>query len=162
MLGCVQSVSPVTLASSQQLFEPRGSINRKVPAWGSLSWHFDILDILVSLSKHLYSSPSLIHYHIKIGSDFKCICLRDYIYWHSGIVVAADFFVTLGGCHYLECLEQRRSFGMSWSLFVASSGDCERSCTFPSEEPQGSSSKLLVSLSYLTCGYVPVVPLVVG
>jgi hypothetical protein len=31
----------------------RGSINRSWPVLGSLSWHFDILDILVSLSKHL-------------------------------------------------------------------------------------------------------------
>ena len=45
---------PVTTFSApstaQQLFEPRGSINRWWLAWGSLSWHFDIL---VSLSKHL-------------------------------------------------------------------------------------------------------------
>jgi hypothetical protein len=40
-------------ASSQRLSESYGSINRKVLAWGSLSWHFDILDILVSLSKYL-------------------------------------------------------------------------------------------------------------
>jgi hypothetical protein len=40
-------------ASSQWLFVSWGSINRKVPAWGSLSWHFDILDILEILSKHL-------------------------------------------------------------------------------------------------------------
>jgi hypothetical protein len=31
---------------------------------------------------------------------------------------------------------------------------CEGSCTFSSEEPHGSYSKLLVSLSYLTCGSV--------
>jgi hypothetical protein len=34
---------------------------------------------------------------------------------------------------------------------------CEGYCTFPGEAPQGSSSKLLVSLSYLTCGLVLVV-----
>jgi hypothetical protein len=45
--------SPVLPARAQQLFEPRGSINSPWPAWGSLSWHFDILDILVSLRKHL-------------------------------------------------------------------------------------------------------------
>ena len=39
--------------SAQRLFESWGSINSKVPAWGSLSWYFDILDILVSLNKHL-------------------------------------------------------------------------------------------------------------
>jgi hypothetical protein len=41
---------PVT---TQRLFELWGSRNTKAPAWGSHSWHFDILDILVSLSKHL-------------------------------------------------------------------------------------------------------------
>ena len=33
-------------------------------------------------------------------------------------------------------------------------GDCEGSCAFPGGEPKGNSSGLLVSLSYLTCGYV--------
>ena len=46
---------------------------------------------------------------------------------------------------------------MCWCLFVAGFDDCEGSCTFPGGEPQGSSSKLLVSLSYLTCGSVLVV-----
>jgi hypothetical protein len=62
------------------------------------------------------------------------------------------FLVSLGGCHYLDGLEQQRSFGTCWILFVAGSGDYEGSCTFPGEEPQGSSSKLLMSLNYLTCG----------
>ena len=38
-----------------------------------------------------------------------------------------------------------------------SPSDCEGSCTFPSGEPKGNSSGLLVSLSYLTCGSVLVV-----
>ena len=42
-----------TPSTVQGLFEPRGSINRWCLARGSHSWHFDILDILVSLSKHL-------------------------------------------------------------------------------------------------------------
>ena len=33
-------------------------------------------------------------------------------------------------------------------------GDCEGSCAFPSGEPKGNSSGLLMSLSYLTCGSV--------
>ena len=33
-------------------------------------------------------------------------------------------------------------------------GDCEGSCAFTGGEPKGNSSGLLVSLSYLTCGYV--------
>ena len=57
----------VTSTIEQRLFEPRGSINRCWSAWGSLSWHFDILDIFVSLSKHPLSSPSLIHHHSEIG-----------------------------------------------------------------------------------------------
>jgi hypothetical protein len=75
----------------------RGSINSVWVAWGSLSWYFDISDILVRLSKHLSlisiidSSHSEIesdskciclsdvHHHSEIGSDSKCICLSDYI-----------------------------------------------------------------------------------
>jgi hypothetical protein len=60
--------------------------------------------------------------------------------------------VTLGGCHHLDGLEQRWRSGTCWWLFVASSGDCEGSCTFPDGKPKGNSSRLLVSLSYLTCG----------
>ena len=66
--------------------------------------------------------------------------------------IAAVSLVTLGSCHHLDGLEQRRSFGTCWQMFMAGSGDSEGSCTFPGEELQGSSSKLLVSLSYLTCG----------
>ena len=62
------------------------------------------------------------------------------------------FLVTLGSYHHLDGLEQRRSFDTCWLLFVVGSGDCEGSCTFPDEEAQGSSSKLLVSLSYVTYG----------
>ena len=62
--------------------------------------------------------------------------------------------VALGGCHHLDGLEQRRRIGTSWWLFVAISGDCEGICTFPDGALKGNSSKLLVSLSYLTCGSV--------
>ena len=37
---------------------------------------------------------------------------------------------------------------------MAISGDYKGSCTFPGGVPKGNSSKLLVSLSYLTCGSV--------
>ena len=72
-----------------------------------------------------------------------------------GIRVALRIsLVSLGGCHHLDGLVQRRRIDMSWWLFVAISGDCEGSCTFPDGAPKGNSSKLLVSLSYLTCGSV--------
>jgi hypothetical protein len=58
--------------------------------------------------------------------------------------------VSHGGCHHLDGLEQRRSFGTCWWLFVVGSGDCEGSCTFSGREPKGNSSGLLVSLNYLT------------
>jgi hypothetical protein len=41
------------LAASQQLYFEGASINSVWLALGSLSWHLDILDILMSLSKHL-------------------------------------------------------------------------------------------------------------
>jgi hypothetical protein len=68
--------------------------------------------------------------------------------------MATDFLFFIGGCCYLDGLEQRRSFDTCWGLFVASSSDCKGSCTFPDEAPQGSFSGLLVSLSYLTYSYV--------
>ena len=72
-----------------------------------------------------------------------------------GIRVALRIsLVTLGGCHHLDGSVQRWRIGTSWWLFVAISGDCEGSCTFPGGVPKGNSSKLLVSLSYLTCGSV--------
>ena len=37
---------------------------------------------------------------------------------------------------------------------MAAFGDCEGSCTFPGGVPKGNSNKLLVSLSYLSCGSV--------
>jgi hypothetical protein len=52
-LGCIRSAEFGHPESAQQLFDLWGSINRKVLAWGYPSWHFDILDILVSLIKHL-------------------------------------------------------------------------------------------------------------
>jgi hypothetical protein len=45
-----------------------------------------------------------------------------------------------------------------WHVLVIVHGwlwwSCEGSCTYPDEAQQGSSSKLLMSLSYLTCGLV--------
>jgi hypothetical protein len=46
-------VHPVIPCAEQWLYFIGDSINRKVPAWGSLSWYFDILNILVSLNKYL-------------------------------------------------------------------------------------------------------------
>ena len=75
-----------------------------------------------------------------------------------GIRVALRILlVTLGGCHHLDGSVQRWRIGTSWWLFVAVSGDCEGSCTFPGGVLKGNSSKLLMSLSYLTCGSVLVV-----
>ena len=51
-------------------------------------------------------------------------------------------------------LEQRWRIDTSWWLFMAISSDCKGSCTFPGGVPKGNSSKLLMSLSYLTCGMV--------
>ena len=69
-----------------------------------------------------------------------------------GIMLDVGLLVSLGGCRHLDGLEQQRSFGMSWLLFVAGPDDCEGSCTFPGGELKCNSSGLLVSLSYLTRG----------
>ena len=53
MLGCVWSGASGRACEEQRLYLFEGAIYRLWPAWGSLSWHFDILDIFVSLSKLL-------------------------------------------------------------------------------------------------------------
>ena len=65
-----------------------------------------------------------------------------------------DSLVAIGGCHHLDGLVQQWRISTSWWLFMAVSSDCEGSCTFPGGVPKGNSSKLLMSLSYLTCGSV--------
>jgi hypothetical protein len=39
------------------------------------------------------------------------------------VFFCCEILVSLGGCHYLDGLEQWRMFGTSWRLFVAGSGD---------------------------------------
>jgi len=57
------------------------------------------------------------------------------------------FLVTLGGCHHLDGLEQRRSIGMSWWLFLATPSVIVRgSCAFSPQEPQKAT---LVDCSWL-------------
>jgi len=46
------------------------------------------------------------------------------------------FLVTLGGCRHLDGLEQRRSIGTSWWLFVAISMWLWGVCAYPGEEPK--------------------------
>jgi hypothetical protein len=57
----------------------RGSINSVLTAWGSLSWHFDIPNILVTLRKHLSLIFIIDSSYNEIGSDSKCIYLSDCI-----------------------------------------------------------------------------------
>jgi hypothetical protein len=133
------------------LFFLGASINCVWLAPRNPSWHFDILDIFVSLSKHfpLIDSSSwwdcewfLVHFL----EWLHLVALGD----HCGCGV----LVTLGGCGHLDGLEQWRSFGMCGWFFMASSDDCDGSCTFPGEALKGNSSGLLVSLSYHTFGLV--------
>ena len=50
----VHLVAPFSAhCKSQRLYLFEGPINTCWLAWGSLSWHSSIFDILVSLSKHL-------------------------------------------------------------------------------------------------------------
>ena len=51
--GASGQESPVNPQAEQRLYFLGVSINSVWPALGSLSWHFDILDILVGPSKHL-------------------------------------------------------------------------------------------------------------
>jgi hypothetical protein len=117
-----------------------------------LSWHFDILDILVSLSKHL---PLIFTIDSSSKWDWEWFQVHLFEWLHLvalGDSCGCGVLVTLGGCCHLDGLEQRRSISTCWWLFVAGSGDCEGSYTFPGGEPKCNSSGLLVSLSYLTYG----------
>ena len=87
-------------------------INSVWPTCGSLSWYFDTLDILVSLSKHLpliffINSPSLWDW------EYFQVHLHEWLH----LVVLVDrcgcgVLVTLGGCCHLDSWEQRWRSGM--------------------------------------------------
>ena len=49
---------------------------------------------------------------------------------------SCGFLVTLGGCRHLDGLEQRRSFGTSWWLFVAISRWLWEVCVYLGGEPK--------------------------
>jgi hypothetical protein len=105
-----------------------GSINRLWPVWADLSWTFDILNILVSWAyspTHLSCLIANPKWDWVIPSAFAWVILSSGTWDRCG----CGFLVTLGGYRHLDGLEQRRSFGKCWWLFVADSGDCERSCT---------------------------------
>ena len=91
--------------SAQRLFESWGSINRKVPAWGSHSWHFDILDILVSQSKQLPLISIIVGLEV-IPSAFSCYswCLpiprrlgAAEEHWHELVIVRGHLLVIVRG-----------------------------------------------------------------
>jgi hypothetical protein len=110
-------------SESQRLYSFRGLINSCWPAPSYLSWHFDILNILVSLSKHL----SLISI-LDLSSKWDCEWFLGYLLEWLHLVALEDHcgcgvLVTLGGCRHLDGLEHRWRFGTCWWLFVAGSGD---------------------------------------
>jgi hypothetical protein len=108
-------------ASSQQLSKSCGSINRKVSTWGSLSWHFDILGILVRLSKHL---PLISILNSSSKWDWKWFLVHLLVSLHLvalGDRLSCGILVTLSGCRHLDGLVQWRSCGKSWWLFLATS-----------------------------------------
>jgi hypothetical protein len=138
--------------TAQRLSESWGSINRKVPAWGSLSWHFDILSILVSLSKHL-SLISILDPSSKWDWEWFLVHLPEWLHLVAlGDHCGCGVLVTLGGCRHLDGLEQRRSYGKSWWLFLATSRWLWGVLVSSQRSAKGNSSGLCVSLSYLTCG----------
>jgi hypothetical protein len=113
-------------SESQRLYSFGGLINSCWPAPSYLSWHFDIFNILVNLSKHL----SLI-FILDLSSKWDCewflVHLLEWLY----LVALEDrcgcgVLVTLGGCRHLDGLEQRWRFSTYWWLFVAGSGDLVR------------------------------------
>jgi hypothetical protein len=100
-----------------------GAINSGWPALGSLSWHFDILDILVSLSKH-FPLISILDSSSLWDWEWFLVHLLEWLH----LMVLGDrcgcgVLVTLGGCRHLDGLKQRWRSGTCWWLFVSGSGD---------------------------------------
>jgi hypothetical protein len=62
------------------------------------------------------------------------------------------FLISLGGCHHLDGLEQRKSLARVGDYSWPSPGDCEGSCVFHNGALKSKFSGLLVSLRYFTCG----------
>ena len=132
MLGSTSSISDQSVRWPHFLWEQRA--NNSILLGGLVvfgwlrahSWHFDILDILVSLSKHLplislIESPSLWDwewFQVHLCVILHLVAHED----HCGCGV----LITLGGCRHLDGLEQRWSCGKSWWLFLDTSSDLVR------------------------------------
>jgi hypothetical protein len=77
----------------------------------SLSWHFDILDILLI---------SILDSSLKWNWEWFLVHLLEWLYLVAlGDRCGYGVLVTLCGCHHLDGLEQRRNCGKSWWLFLA-------------------------------------------
>ena len=74
----------------------------------------------------------------------RCIKWQDHL--------SCRVLITLGGYRYLDGLEQRWSCGKSWLFVLGHLWCCCEGCYLPWWSTKDNSSKLLVSLSYLTCG----------
>jgi hypothetical protein len=101
-------------------------MNSVWPTPRHLSWHFDILDILVNLSKHL-PLISILDSSSKWDYEWFLVHLLEWLH----LVALEDrcgceVLITLDGCRHLDSLEQRWRSCTYWWLFVAGSGDLVR------------------------------------
>jgi hypothetical protein len=129
-----------------------GDINSGWPALGFFSCHFDILDILVSLSKYfplvfILDSSSLWDWEWFLAHLLEWLHLMA-----LGDCYNCGVLVTLGGCRHLDGLKQRWRSDTCWWLFVSSSSDLWEVLVPSWRSAKDNSSGLLVSLSYHTCG----------
>jgi hypothetical protein len=121
------------------------------PALEELSWTFVNLDILLSWA---YSFPLISLAWLLIQSEIewsKCIVLVSLHLSGTWMIFGCGILVSLGGCCHLDGLEQQRSCGKSGAYSWSPPDDLWGVLCLPRRSAKGNSSKLLVSLSYLTC-----------
>jgi hypothetical protein len=120
---------------SQRLYSFETPINTCWPAPRGLSWTFWLSNILFSWA-HPLTLISLAW--LPNQSEIEWSQVHVLVSLHlvgTWVFFCCGIFVSLGGCHHLDGLEQRRRSAMCWWLFVAGSDELVvRGCSgFPTE-----------------------------
>jgi hypothetical protein len=126
-------------------------INTCWPAPRGLSWTFWHSNILLSWA---YSLPLIYLAWLTNQSEFEWSQVHLIVSLHlvgTWVSIGCGILVTFGGCCHLTAWRQRKSCGKSGACSWPPPGDLWGVLCLPRRSAKGNSSKLLVSLSYLTC-----------